>query len=101
MYHGSIARTQLDSFDPAIFFEWDWYIEVLHGEFAFGRDLEVHRHRDYQVGLARAPTFCELRQGWQVRIVTLWRTGINPGHDRFDLSLRQSPVVAELQRRIG
>ena len=79
-------------------------VEHLHAELAFGGDVELDRHLHDEVGLAAVrPSGREGRRRREVRVVAARRAAIDPGDDRVDLRLRQTRVVAHLQRlrRIG
>jgi hypothetical protein len=101
MHNRGVAGTQLDRFNPAILFERNCNVEILHWQFTLGRDLELDRHWYDQVGLTPAPAPGELRQSRKVRIVALRRAAINPGNYGVDLLLGKPPVVAELEGRRG
>jgi hypothetical protein len=99
MHDRRIARTQFDLFDPALFREGDRRVEVLHRQFAFGRDFEIYRHLDHHVRLAEGPAWSVFRERRQVFVFAFRRAGVDPGDDGLALFLREPAVVAEFERR--
>ena len=102
MDDGAVAGTNLQRFSEAILGERDRRIEHLHAELAFGGDRELDRHLEHVVRLAAGgPAFREFRQRRQIGVIALRRAGVHPRHDRVDLFLGETAVVAHRQTALG
>ncbi len=97
-----IARTELDRLNPLVLGQMRRHADVLIGDRAIGRDLELLGHREDRVGLADRPALGERRPGRQIAVVAARRARVDPGGNRVDVLLREARIVLEdAVRRVG
>ncbi len=98
----AIPRPHLDPLDPLVLGEAGGEDDVLVGDGAGCRHLELDRHLEDDVGRTDAPAVAPLDRRRRVLGVTLRPAALRPSHQRVDLGWRQGAVVGEAPvRRIG